>query len=35
MHTVVETPAYLASAEEEGMTAVEMKATVDAVAENP
>lgn len=35
MHTVVETPTYLASAKEEGMTAAEMKAAVDAVAENP
>ena len=35
MHTVVETPAYLASAKEEGMTAAEMKAVVDMIAANP
>ena len=35
MHTVVETPSYLASAKEEGMTAAEMQAVVDAVAEDP
>jgi hypothetical protein len=35
MHTVVETPAYLASAKEEGMTEAEMKAAVDVIAANP
>ncbi len=35
MHTVVETPTYLASAKEEGMTGAEMKAAVDIVAANP
>lgn len=35
MHTVVETPGYLASAKAEGMTAEELKAAVDAVAANP
>lgn len=35
LHTVVETPSYLASAKEEGMSAAEMKAAVDLVAANP
>lgn len=35
LHTVVETPSYLASAKEEGMTAAEMKAAVDLVAATP
>ena len=35
MHTVVETPSYLASAKEEGMTADEMRAVVDVVSANP
>ena len=35
MHTVVETPAYLASAKRVGMTEHEMKAAVDIVAANP
>jgi hypothetical protein len=35
MHTVVETPSYLASAKEEGMTAAEMRAVIDLVAVNP
>jgi hypothetical protein len=35
MQSVVETPAYLAAAREEGMTAEEMAAAVDLVAANP
>lgn len=35
VHTVVETPSYLASAKEEGMTADEMRAVVDAVSADP
>jgi hypothetical protein len=35
MHTVVETPAYLASAKRDGMTEAEMIATVNLVAGNP
>ena len=35
MHTVVETPGYLADAKDEGMTREEMKAAVDRIAENP
>ncbi len=35
MQTVVETPAYLASAKDEGMSAAELKAVVDLVAANP
>lgn len=35
MHTVVETPAFIASAKAAGMTAEEVKATVDTVAANP
>jgi len=35
MHTVVETPSYLASAKEEKMTEAEMKAAVDLIAANP
>jgi len=35
MQSVVETPAYLAAAKEEGMTAEEMTAAVDLVAANP
>lgn len=35
MHTVVETPSYLASAKEEGMTADEMRTVVDAVSADP
>ena len=35
MQTVVETPAYLAAAREEGMTAEEMTAAVEVVATNP
>ena len=35
MHTVVETPAYLASAKEEGMTADEMRAAVGMIAADP
>lgn len=35
MQTVVETPAYLASAADAGMTAEEMKAAVDYIAANP
>lgn len=35
MRTVVETPAYLTSARDEGMTPAEMKAAVDLIAANP
>lgn len=35
VHTVVESPAYLASAKAEAMTAEEMKAVVDLIAANP
>ena len=35
MHTVVETPTYLASAKEEGMTADERRAVVDIVSADP
>lgn len=35
MQSIVETPAYLAAAREEGMTAEEMAAAVDLVAANP
>lgn len=35
MRTVVETPAYLSSAKEEGMTTAEMKEVVDFVSINP
>jgi len=35
MQSVVETPAYLAAAREEGMTAEEMAAAVDLIAANP
>lgn len=35
MHTVVETPSYLSSAKEEGMTAEEMKLVVETIAADP
>lgn len=35
MHTVVETPGYLADAKVEGMTAEEKRAAVDLVARDP
>lgn len=35
MHTVVETPAYLAAAKEEGMTSDERMGAVDMLAANP
>ncbi len=35
MHTVVETPAYLASADDEGLSAVERSVIVDYLARNP
>ena len=35
VHTVVETPAYLAAAADAGMTDDEMKAAVDLIAGNP
>ncbi len=35
MHTVVETPSYLASAKEERMTTDEMRTVVDVVSANP
>ena len=35
MQSVVETPAYLAAAREEGMTAEEMTAAVELIAANP
>lgn len=35
MHTVIETPAYLAAAEDAGISEVERWAIVDAVAGNP
>ena len=35
MHTVVETPRYLASAKSVGMTRAEMTAVVDMIARDP
>lgn len=35
MHTVIETLAYIAAAKDAGMTADEMAAVVDLIAENP
>jgi hypothetical protein len=35
VHTVIETPAYLADAKQEGMTSDEMAAAVDLIAANP
>jgi hypothetical protein len=35
VHTVVETPAYLAAAKDSGMTDDERRAIVDRIAENP
>lgn len=35
LHTVVETPAFLAGAEKAGMTDAERKATVDQIAADP
>jgi hypothetical protein len=35
MHTVVETPSYLSSAKEEGMTAEELKLVVEIVSADP
>ena len=35
MHTVVETPSFIASAKAEGMTEGEVRAAVDAIASNP
>lgn len=35
LHTVVETPAFLAGAEKAGMTEVERKAAVDQIAADP
>jgi hypothetical protein len=35
VHTVIETPAYLVDAKQEGMTSDEMAAAVDLIAANP